>query len=104
MDLPLTNETLNMMSMIGVIMLMGIGWTGAHVFNPDWHPHGRFHAAQLVSFVTAMSVLDFLLVWRHSQESRFVMVAATAFPVLFRGAEFFRGPPWSYAPAPDRCV
>jgi len=66
-----------------------IGWTGEHIFNPDWHPHARFHAAQLVSFVIAMSIVDLWLVWRRSLESRIVILAATAFPVLYWGAEFF---------------
>lgn len=66
-----------------------IGWTGEHVFNPDWHAHARFHAAQLVSFAIAMSIVGLWLVWQHSLESRTAMLAAAAFPVLYWGAEFF---------------
>lgn len=62
---------------------------GSHVFNPEWHPHGRFHAAQLVGFCVAMSIMELWVVWRHSLASRTVRVAVTAFPVLFWGGEFF---------------
>lgn len=93
MDAKLLGRLLLSLVLLATIVAMigfgWIGWTGEHVFNPDWHPHARFHAAQQTGFAIAMSVVGLWLVWRRSLELRTVMLVAAAFPVLFWGAEFF---------------
>lgn len=65
-----------------------IGWTGEHIFNPAWHPHARFHAVQLSSFVILLSLMSLWLVWQRSLEPRIIILAVTALMVFFWGAEF----------------
>lgn len=65
-----------------------VGWTGEHIFNPAWHPHGRFHAAQLMCFVILMSLAGFWLVWRHSREPRIAVFVVAMLMTTLWGSEF----------------
>lgn len=78
-----------------------IGWTGEHVFNPDWHPHGRFHAAQQTGFVVVMSLGGLWLAWRRSREPHVAILAVAAAVVCFWGAEFFAFFVPGTSPSPD---
>lgn len=62
-------------------------FNGDHVFNTAWHPHARFHAAQLACIGVAISILGLWLLWRRNYSITGAIAAAviTAAPPL---AEF----------------
>lgn len=78
-----------------------IGWTGEHVFNPDWHPHARFHAAQLVGFGIALSLGGLWMVWRRSLEPRVAASAVAGALICLWGAEFFAFAVPGTSPSPN---
>jgi hypothetical protein len=65
-----------------------IGWTGQHIFNPEWHPHARFHMVQLSSFVILLSLMSLWLVWRRSLEPQLSALIVTALMVFLWSGEF----------------
>jgi hypothetical protein len=67
--------------------IIGFTWNESLVFNPGWHPHARFHAAQIVGIVAAASPLGLWLVWRRAVEP------GVTFPLLaaLRRASHFVG-------------
>lgn len=57
-----------------------------HIGNPAWHPHARFHVAQLAGVGVAMSALGLWLLWRRTTDQRPGLIAAAAIsaaPPLF---------------------
>ena len=84
-----------------VAAVIGFAWNASHVFNPDWHPHARFHAAQFTFFVTFMSPVGLRLLWRRSPEPRVALLAVAATAVCFWGAEFFAFFVPDTSPSPD---
>lgn len=66
-----------------------IGWTGEHVFNPEWHPHARYHAAWTVAFVIALAVVGLLLLWRRADDPQSATKTVAAIGVLYWATEFF---------------
>jgi hypothetical protein len=84
-----------------VAAVIGFTWNEDHVFNQAWHPHARFHAAHLVGFVAAVSVVGLWLVWRRSPEPGVATLAGAAAAVCFWGAEFFAFFVRGTSPSPD---
>ena len=86
-----------------VAAVVGFQWNASHVFNPDWHPHGRFHVVQLASFFILMAALGLWLLWRRTLEPRVTMLVVAAVPVAFWSAEFFAMlvPGTGLSPNPD---
>ncbi len=81
--------------------VFGFTWNESHVFNPDWHPHARFHAAQIMGIAAAASAVGLWLVWRRSAEPDVVTLAVAAAAVCFWGAEFFAFFIPGTSPSPD---
>lgn len=76
-------------TIIAEIGFTWFGWTGEHIFNPDWHPHARFHAAQMVGFIVVMSLGGLWLVWRRSREPHIATSMVAGAGVCYWGGEFF---------------
>jgi uncharacterized protein DUF6640 len=72
-----------------ILALFGFQWNGTHVFNPEWHPHARFHAVQLTGLATAASILGLWLLWRRSAEPRVAATVAAILPLVFWAGEFY---------------
>ncbi len=56
-----------------------------HVFNPDWPPHARFHAAAGWGTVAGSQLLALRLTWRSGQvpaEHDLAIKTATALPAI----------------------
>jgi hypothetical protein len=56
-----------------------------HVFNPDWPPHARFHAAAGWGAVAGSQLLALWLTWRSGQEpaeSDLAIKTATVLPAI----------------------
>lgn len=72
-----------------IAAIIGFQWNTTHVFNPDWHPHTRFHAVQLIGFVITFSLISLWPVWQQSPEPRIGTAAAAVVPCIFWGGEFY---------------
>lgn len=59
-----------------------------HLGNPAWHPHARFHAAQLAGVGIAVSVLGLWLLWRRTTDRRPGPIAAAVIAAAPPLAEF----------------
>lgn len=72
-----------------IAALIGFQWNSTHLFNPDWHPHARFHTVQLNGLIIAMSFIGLWLVWRHSPEPHIGIRVVLAALLFFWGGEFY---------------
>lgn len=78
--------------MISVVALeTGIGsfiadFAPTHVFNPDWNPHSRFHAAVGVFVSAGLMVLSLVCVWRRAGDTRFNLQMSAWLAALFMGS------------------
>ena len=59
----------------GAALSFALDWSPNHLLNPAWHPHARFHAAQLLFFHAGIALTGTWMLWRQSREP---LVAATA--------------------------
>ena len=102
MDAELLGRLVLTLVLVGTVAaVIGFTWSASHVFNPEWHPHARFHAAHLVGFVAAASVVGLWLVWRNSPEPGVATLVVAAAAVCFWGAEFFAFFVRGTDPSPD---
>ena len=84
-----------------VAAVIGFQWNGSHLFDPDWHPHARLHAAQLTVSVAAMSVVGLWLVWRRSPEPHVGALVVAAAAISIWGSEFLALLVPGTSPSPD---
>lgn len=90
MRTPLSGRLLLSLVLLTTIgMVIGFQWNTTHVFNPEWHPHARFHAVQLTGFIVVLSLIGFWLIWRRSAESNISARIAVAIPLIFWSGEFY---------------
>ncbi|MBD2102831.1 DUF6640 family protein [Leptolyngbya sp. FACHB-261] len=66
-----------------------VDWNASHLFNPEWHPHARFHDVAMLWLLASMSVVALWLLWRRSREPYISTLVATLVPVLFWLPFFF---------------
>lgn len=90
-----------LITIVADIGFVWAGWTGKHIFNPDWHPHARFHAAQLMFLVIAMSLAGLWLVWRRSREPRVAVTVVGFSMATYWIGEFFAFLVPGTSPSPD---
>lgn len=76
-------------TIVSEIGFVWVGWTGEHLDNPAWHPHGRFHAAQFMAFSVAMSLVGLWLMWRRSREPQVAVRVVAALIMTNGAAQFF---------------
>lgn len=58
------------------VAMVAFLFNGDHIANPAWHPHARFHGAQLAGIGVAVSLLGLWLLWRRTTENRPSLIAA----------------------------
>jgi hypothetical protein len=63
-------------------------FNGEHIANPAWHPHARFHVAQLAGIAVVVSLLGLWLLWRRTRELVPGAVAAAVIAATPPLAEF----------------
>jgi hypothetical protein len=80
---------LTLVQVATVLSVFGFQWNDTHVFDPEWHPHARFHIVQLMGFVTVVAVLSLWLLWRRSSEPLVGVTVATVAPLAFWAGEFY---------------
>lgn len=75
-----------------------------HVFNPEWHPHAKFHGVQLAGSGVTLCLVGLWLLWRPSLEPMVSATAAASIPVLLWIADFYAPlvPGTDLAPDPDQ--
>ena len=73
----------------GAVVSTAVDWNTTHLFNPDWHPHARFHDALFLLILDATSLLALWLLWRQSKEPEIGVTVATLFPIIVWMPFFF---------------
>jgi hypothetical protein len=64
-------------------------WGPNHLLNPAWHPHARFHAAQLLFFNAGVALTGTWLLWRKTREPLAAIAAAAVMSASFWMPLFF---------------
>jgi hypothetical protein len=54
----------------GAITGVAVDWNKTHLFNPEWHPHARFHEALFLAILCGVTVIGLWMMWRKSLEPR----------------------------------
>lgn len=77
---------LSVLVVVSTLVSVVVDWNSSHVFNPDWHPHGRFHDVMLLTLLVGLVPLLLWLLWRSSSEPEVAVKVTTAILVLFWGS------------------
>lgn len=73
----------------GATLSFVLDWSPNHLLNPAWHPHARFHAAQLLFFHAGVALTGTWLLWRKSREPLAAIAAAAMMSASFWMPLFF---------------
>ena len=71
------------------VVSVAVDWNVTHLFNPEWHPHAKFHDAVMLWLLCGMSIMALWLLWRRSLEPDIGYTVAMLVPVIFWSAFFF---------------
>lgn len=77
---------LSVLVVVSTLVSVIVDWNSSHVFNPDWHPHGRFHDVMLLTLLVGLVPLLLWLLWRRSPEPEVAVKVTTAILVIFWGS------------------
>ena len=77
---------LSVLVVVSTLVSVVVDWNSSHVFNPDWHPHGRFHDVMLLTLLVGLVPLLLWLLWRSSPEPEVAVKVTTAILILFWGS------------------
>ena len=77
---------LSVLVVISTLVSVVVDWNSSHVFNLDWHPHGRFHDVMLLTLLVGLVPLLLWLLWRSSPEPEVAITVTTAILVIFWGS------------------
>ena len=77
---------LSVLVVVTTLVSVVVDWNASHVFNPDWHPHGRFHDVMLLTLLVAFIPLLLWLLWRRSKEPEVAVKVTTTILVTFWGS------------------
>ena len=77
---------LSVLVVVSTLVSVVVDWNSSHVFNPDWHPHGRFHDVMLLTLLIGLVPLLLWLLWRSSSEPEVAIKVTTAILVIFWGS------------------
>ena len=68
---------------VGAIVSVAVDWNSTHLFNPDWHPHAKFHDALMLLLLCGVSALGVWQLWRKSLEPDVAVKIACLIVVAF---------------------
>ncbi len=71
------------------VVSVAVDWNASHIFNPDWHPHAKFHDVVMLWLLSGMSIMALWLLWRRSTEPAIAYTVAMLVPVIFWLPFFF---------------
>ena len=77
---------LSVLVVVSTLVSVVVDWNASHVFNPEWHPHGRFHDVMLLTLLVGFVPLLLWLLWRNSSEPEVAVKVTTAILVTFWGS------------------
>ncbi len=77
---------LSILMVVSTLVSIVVDWNSSHVFNPDWHPHGRFHDVMLLTLLVGLVPISLWLLWRKSPEPEVGIKVTTAILVTFWGS------------------
>ena len=77
---------LSVLMIVSTLVSIVVDWNSSHVFNPDWHPHGRFHDVMLLTLLVGLIPITLWLLWRKSTETEVGIKVTTAILVTFWGS------------------
>jgi hypothetical protein len=89
MQLKLARVILTVVLLGGAVISFVLDWSPNHLLNPAWHPHARFHAAQLLFFHAGVALTGTWLLWRKSKEPLVAVAAAALMASSFWMPLFF---------------
>lgn len=75
----LGKSLLSFVLVVGAIISTAVDWNATHLFNPDWHPHARFHDALFLMILDVMTLVALWLLWRKSKEPEIGLKVAALF-------------------------
>ena len=85
----LGKSILSFVLVVGAVVSTAVDWNTTHLFNPDWHPHARFHGALFLLILDFMSVVALWLLWRQSKEPAIGVKVAALFSVAVWAPFFY---------------
>ncbi len=68
---------------VGAIVSVAVDWNDTHLFNPDWHPHAKFHGALMLCLLCGASAIGVWQLWRKSLEPKVAIIIACLIVVSF---------------------
>lgn len=71
------------------VVSVAVDWNTTHIFNPEWHPHAKFHDVVMLWLLSGMSLMALWLLWRRSTEPDIAYTVAMLVPVVFWSPFFF---------------
>jgi hypothetical protein len=71
------------------VVSVAVDWNTTHIFNPEWHPHAKFHDVVMLWLLSGMSIMALWLLWRRSTEPDIAYLVAMLVPVVFWSPFFF---------------
>lgn len=71
------------------VVSVAVDWNTTHIFNPEWHPHAKFHDLVMLWLLSGMSIVALWLLWRRSTEPDIAYTFAMLVPVIFWAPFFF---------------
>ncbi|MBF2029844.1 MAG: hypothetical protein IGS48_24340 [Oscillatoriales cyanobacterium C42_A2020_001] len=71
------------------VVSVAVDWNTTHIFNPEWHPHAKFHDVVMLWLLSGMSMMALWLLWRRSTEPDIAYTVAMLVPVVFWSPFFF---------------
>lgn len=71
------------------VVSVAVDWNTTHIFNPEWHPHAKFHDVVMLWLLSGMSIMALWLLWRRSTEPDIAYTVAMLVPVVFWSPFFF---------------
>jgi hypothetical protein len=71
------------------VVSIAVDWNTSHIFNPEWHPHAKFHDVVMLWLLSGCSILALWLLWRKTTEPAIAYAVATLVPIIFWSPFFF---------------
>jgi hypothetical protein len=89
MQLKLARVVLTAVLLGGAVLSFVLDWSPNHLLSPAWHPHAKFHAAQLLFFHAGVALTGTWLLWRKSREPHTAIAASAMMAASFWLPLFF---------------
>ena len=90
---------LTAVNLFQVIGTYAADWNKAHIYNPNWPPHAKFHNAQTMAMAAVLAFVSLYFTWRKRGDLSTNVLAAAIFSAVYwvtQGlANFYPGVAWT---------